>query len=311
MLEQKRVLVVDDSLLICRQVERVFQGEGEILIRQAHTGEAALKEIEKTKPDLILLDVVLPDMEGYDLFSKIGDMGIPVIFLTSKDRDEDVVKGFAMGACDYIKKPFQPGELKSRVFVHLEERRKQKELEHLNQMIRANMEKLNSMVYRDELTGLYNRRYVMERVLEPLAAREFHGILVMIDIDDFKTVNDSYGHEAGDTALICIASMMEESFHGHTVVRWGGEEFLIILADEEERAAGKLCEKFRRDVEEFPFSYGDCTFFCTVTLGLAVYCRKKALKENLACADKALYTGKKRGKNQVVCYGEDEKTEKT
>ncbi|RGY96859.1 diguanylate cyclase [Clostridium sp. AM58-1XD] len=302
MADGQTVLVVDDSLLICRQIEIALK-TADISLYQSHTGAEALKMIENIKPDLILLDVVLPDMEGYELMERMKDKDhVAVVFITSKDREEDVVRGFALGACDYIKKPFQTEEMKSRVLAHLETKKKRDELERLNETFRADMEKLSSMVYREELTGLYNRRYVIETMAGKLKNSDRQNFLVMVDIDDFKKVNDNYGHDAGDTALICIASLMNEICHSHVVTRWGGEEFLIILTDIDVNTAWDLCEEMRREVEDFQFVHGDTSFFCTITLGIAEYDRKADFKSNIRYADKALYMGKSAGKNRTVRY---------
>ena len=299
---RQTVLVVDDSLLICRQIEVALKKE-DIIIYQSHTGAGALEMIESVKPDLIMLDVVLPDMEGYELMEKIKDREhVCVVFITSKDREEDVVKGFALGACDYIKKPFLAEEMRSRVMAHLEAKKRRDELETMNAAFKANMEKLNTMVYRDELTGLYNRRYVVEKMMERLTDPNHRNMIVMVDIDDFKKVNDNYGHEAGDTALVCIASLMDGIFSGHVVTRWGGEEFLLVLSDISMEEAVTLCEQLREEVSEFVFVHGDITFFCTVTMGVEEYRPQEDLRSNIQCADKALYEGKTTGKNKVVRY---------
>ncbi len=299
---RQTVLVVDDSLLICRQIEVALKKE-EILIYQSHTGAAALEMIESVKPDLILLDVVLPDMEGYELMEKIRDREhVSVVFITSKDREEDVVRGFSLGACDYIKKPFLAEEMKSRVMAHLEAKKRRDELEIMNATFKANMEKLNTMVYRDELTGLYNRRYVAEKMMDRLKNPNRRNMIAMVDIDDFKKVNDNYGHEAGDTALVCIASLMDGIFYDHVVTRWGGEEFLLILRDVTKEEALQLCESLREEVSEFVFIHGDITFFCTITMGLEEYRPDEDLRSNIQYADKALYEGKTTGKNKVVFY---------
>ncbi len=302
---RQTVLVVDDSLLICRQIEVALKKE-EICFYQSHTGTGALEMIESVKPDLILLDVVLPDMEGYELIEKIKDREhVCVVFITSKDREEDVVRGFSLGACDYIKKPFLAEEMRSRVMAHLEAKKRRDELELMNAAFRANMEKLNTMVYRDELTGLYNRRYVIEKVMDWLQNPNYRNVIVIVDIDDFKKVNDSYGHEAGDTALVCIASLMDGIFNKHVVTRWGGEEFLLILKDVTKEEALALCEQLREEVSEFVFVHGDITFFCTITMGVKEYCPDEDLRDNIQYADKALYEGKTTGKNKVVYYEPD------
>lgn len=302
MTDIQTVLAVDDSLMICQQIEIALKGKGLELFK-AHTGEDALRLVEELKPDLILLDVVLPDMEGYDLFGKIKERDknrAVVIFITSKDSEQDVIRGFALGAGDYIKKPFRSEELKSRVLSHLERKRQQDELERLNEMLQANMEKLNTMVYRDELTGLYNRHYMADRLADMIESDGRKRFFVMADIDDFKKVNDTHGHSAGDATLVCIASIMQAICRDHTAIRWGGEEFLLVLNDLEEEQALAVCEQIRKEVEEFAIFSGDVTFFCTITLGMAKYSQTDGIQAGIKLADEALYQGKMSGKNQVV-----------
>ena len=127
------VMVVDDSILICEQIKSALRDQVSFLC-EAHDGKEAVELAQQYQPDLILLDVVLPDTNGYDLFDKlkaVGQKETVIIFLTSKDKDEDVVKGFAMGACDYIKKPFVKGELQSRVTTHLQLKRQKLSLIHI------------------------------------------------------------------------------------------------------------------------------------------------------------------------------------
>ncbi len=301
MSEEQTVLIIDDSLSVCRQVELALEDVG-IAVRRSHTGREAIRMLKDWKPDLILLDVVLPDMIGYELMEQImAAEEVPVVFLTSMDSSEDVMRGFSLGVCDYIRKPFHSGELKSRVKVHLGAKKRREELE-------TAMEKLDRLAYRDELTGLYNRRYVMEKLAGTLEDPGNQNILVMVDIDDFKKVNDSYGHEAGDMTLICISSLMEDICHGHVVVRWGGEEFLIVMTDVSWSEAWDLCEQMRLEVESFPFVHGDNEFFCTITLGMAVYQKEESLKGSIKNADKALYAGKSSGKNQIRRYEADGRT---
>ena len=195
---RQKILAVDDSLLICQQIEKVLKNE-EYTVYKSHSAKETLELLEEVDPDLILLDVILPDMEGYELFEKIKAKDknhAPVIFITSKDSEQDVIRGFELGACDYIKKPFRPEELKSRVKAHLEDKRERDELNILNETLKANMQILNRVAYRDELTGLYNRRFVVEKLAQDLMEPNRQDALVMIDVDDFKHVNDCYGHDA-------------------------------------------------------------------------------------------------------------------
>ncbi len=304
------ILAVDDSLLICKQIEKVLSSD-ELMVYTSHTAQEALKMLEEKNPDLILLDVILPDMEGYELFQKIKQVDrsqTPVIFITSKDSEQDVIKGFSLGACDYVKKPFLPEELRSRVKAHLHQKQEKDELRFMNQNLLANMEKLNRAALRDELTGLYNRRFVVESLSQDLLETGRRDAIVMVDVDNFKRVNDTYGHSTGDMVLICIANIMESICSRHKVVRWGGEEFLLVLMGITEDEVLRLCEVRRREVSEFMFRSGDCTFYCTITLGVAMYDKEKGLDENITHADMALYRGKATGKNRVLCYGADDGT---
>ncbi|MBC5708323.1 GGDEF domain-containing response regulator [Hungatella hominis] len=305
---RQKILAVDDSLLICQQIEKVLKNE-EYTVYKSHSAKETLELLEEVVPDLILLDVILPDMEGYELFEKIKEKDknhAPVIFITSKDSEQDVIRGFDLGACDYIKKPFRPEELKSRVKAHLEDKRKRDELKILNETLKANMQILNRVAYRDELTGLYNRRFVVEKLAQDLMEPNRQDALVMIDVDDFKRVNDCYGHDAGDMVLVCISNIMESVCRRHKVVRWGGEEFLIILMAVTKQECFEVCEEIRKEIQAFPFLQGNTTFYCTVTLGISLFDKEQSFKMNMTHADMALYRGKKTGKNRTVWYGYEE-----
>lgn len=301
------VMVVDDSLLICKQVRMALKDES-FFICEAHSGSEAEEMIGQYQPDLILLDVVLPDTDGYELFPKLKEKDqndAVILFLTSKSTDEDVVKGFTMGACDYIKKPFGPAELKSRVLAHLQIKKQKDMLNQQNEELRSNMEKLNYMAFRDGLTGLYNRRYVISELVEDMSDMkrdELKNVLILSDIDDFKQVNDTYGHDVGDTTLVCIANILEGVCHKHRVIRWGGEEFLIILLSVTEEEAFAISEMIRKEVEQFKFFHENGEFNCTITLGLHAYKPTEGIENCINFADKALYEGKRRGKNCSVWY---------
>lgn len=303
---RQSILAVDDSLFICKQIENILKNE-EVAIYKCHTAGDAMEMLEELEPDLILLDVVLPDMEGYDLLEKIKKKRknlAPVVFITSKDSEQDIIRGFELGACDYIKKPFNPEELKSRVRAHLVEKREKDELKSINETLKANMEKLNRVAYRDELTGLYNRHFVMEKLAPELEKRGRQDALVMIDVDNFKRVNDTYGHDAGDTVLVCISNIMESVCHSHKVARWGGEEFLVIMMGASRQEVFDICEEMRQEIGNFPYIRGEVTFFCTATLGATIYDKDLSFQENLKHADEALYYGKTTGKNRTIRYSE-------
>lgn len=293
------VLVVDDSLMICQQIETALKNE-DMCVCVARSGQEALDMISRHMPDLILLDIILPDMEGYELLEKIRALdrnNASIVFITSKDGEQDVIRGFSMGACDYIKKPFRQEEMKSRVLAHLQTKRQRDELKKMNDDLRADMERLNNIVFRDELTGLYNRHYVAEKIETEFVESTGQDALIMVDVDNFKHINDSYGHDAGDTVLVCISSIMESICWRHRATRWGGEEFLIVLRDVTQEETMSLAEEIRNEIAEFPITYGEVTFFCTVTLGVCGYDNRISFKQNVDRADQALYRGKNSGKN--------------
>lgn len=305
--ERQTILIVDDSLLICQQIKTILKDE-DLEIQEAHTGEEALNRVEECCPDLILLDVVLPDIEGYELCQGIRERdkgNAAIVFITSKDSDKDVVRGFSLGAVDYIKKPFTKDELKSRVVAHLQMQKQKAELSRMNRELQNNMEKLNYMAFRDSLTGLYNRRYIKDDLMGEIASYgrdDVECVLIMADVDNFKMINDQYGHENGDVVLICISNIMESICRRHRVVRWGGEEFLIILFSVTTDEAFEISERIRKEVESFPVIPEDLDFTCSITLGLSVYDDSKDMKENIDKADRALYRGKRSGKNRSVWY---------
>ena len=308
--DRRIVLAVDDSLLICRQIRTALDGTEGIFLCEAHNGEEAVEMVKQYQPDLILLDVVLPDTDGYELFGelrKVDQNHASIIFLTSRDNDDDVVKGLTMGACDYIKKPFAHGELKSRVQIHIQMKKQKDELNKVNEELRSNMQKLNNMAFRDGLTGLYNRRYVVGDLAEDIQIRnEKKNVLILADIDNFKNINDTYGHDAGDVALVCIAGIMSEVCEDYKVIRWGGEEFLIALMNVTEEEAYEVSETIRRKVEQYPFFHDSMEFTCTVTLGLHCYSEEEGIELNIKYADQALYYGKRHGKNCSVWYEDTE-----
>lgn len=306
------VMVVDDSILICEQIKKALEDDSSIFLCIAHTGEEAVDMMEQYQPDLVLLDVVLPDIDGYELFGRLKKADkndAAIIFLTSKDANEDVIRGFDIGACDYIKKPFVPGELHSRVLTHISIKKQKDELNRINQELKNNMEKLNYMAFRDGLTGLYNRRYVVDDLLTDIQCydrKDVKNVIILADIDDFKKVNDTYGHDAGDMTLVCVSNILESVCRRHRVIRWGGEEFLIVLFAVTEEEAYKISEQVRKEVKAFKIFHEEDAFSCTITLGLQVYNNNQEIDENIVCADKALYAGKRSGKNCSVWYREKE-----
>ncbi|MGO1043736.1 diguanylate cyclase [Clostridioides difficile] len=305
--QQGTILVVDDSVLMCDLIDKTLTKDNFEVIKAFNATEA--KEcIKECTPDIILLDIILPDNSGFELCrelkSNIRTEDIPIIFITSKNTDTDIVKGFGVGAIDYMVKPFSMTELKARVMAHIEVKKSQDKLRKINNELEFSLEKLNRLVVRDYLTGLYNRRHIINQLMEQIKINRYSHetvSLILGDIDDFKVINDTYGHEAGDFVLTVISSIIKKNCRQiDTVSRWGGEEFLIMLTNTSMEGAKILSERIRKEIKEFEFNYKGNEIKCTITLGVVEVNPNISLEENISLADKAMYEGKNLGKDCSV-----------
>lgn len=297
-MRKARILVVDDERLNLNIMVSILSEDYEVII--AKSGEQALKRIEAQAPDLILLDITMPDMDGYMVFDRLdaiaGHRKIPVIFITSKRSPEEEIKGLKMGAVDYITKPFSPAILEVRVANQIESKRNKDELERLNRT--------------DVLTGIANRRHFDEYFAlrkKELARSNSTLAIIMIDIDYFKQFNDCYGHGDGDDCLKVVANTLTDTLKRQTdlVARYGGEEFVVILPATElsgaTRCAQRLCEAISNLC--IPHEKSNTSNYVTVSLGVAALTsdqREVTADSLLKLADKALYQAKTLGRNQCV-----------
>ncbi len=308
------IVIVDDMPDNLRLLTAILTEYG-YKVRPAPNGTRALATICKEPPDLILLDIMMPDMNGYEVCEhlKADDRtkDIPVIFLSALNEVFDKVKAFNTGGVDYISKPFQIEEVLVRVNTHLMIRAQQKtlllqnkELMKKSTLIAEQKEKLELLAANDFLTGLSNRRDFLEkaqreekrfkRTNSPFA-------LIILDIDHFKHVNDTYGHECGDKVLVDVARVLEKTLRAHDLLaRWGGEEFVCLITETEVEGAKSAAEKVRSAIETNAYSWNDVQVSVTVTLGLSMYDGSGSIEECLSHADTALYQGKRQGRNQVV-----------
>lgn len=314
------VLIVDDSKLNLAVLADVLEDCG-YEVGFAMNGKEAIDYVSIESPDLILLDVMMPEMDGYEcckiLKSNPKHKDIPVIFLTAKVETEDIVKGFEVGGSDYISKPFNNHELKSRVKAHILLKRAQDEnLKMIEELNKANAEieeknaelkemikQLDKLSKTDSLTGLYNRRFMLDRIEFEADRSEDNKIsftIVMGDIDCFKKINDTYGHDFGDFVLREVSNIVKGSIRKNDIcARWGGEEYLIMLKDTSLEQGRVLTERLRQTINnhKFIFNGNEATF--TMTFGLSEYCHPESIDEVIKKADNALYKGKNSGKNVV------------
>lgn len=301
------ILVVDD-------VEDNLEIVGSLLtfdgynVQTALSGAEALERVQANRPDLILLDILMPGMSGFEVCDRLkaeeNTKDIPIVFFSSMADIESKVKGFKIGAVDYINKPFQHAEILVRVNTHVTIGRMRRRLEEQNT-------ELQRLANTDYLTDLYNRRHffgLADKEFTESIQNERPTSVTMIDLDHFKRVNDTYGHLIGSQVLIHIAHIIRDYCREEDMAaRYGGEEFAIWHPNIEKQVAFQVVEGIRKKVEATPFVLNSDEISVTLSAGIVdtqgrhTCPRVDAL---LDLADKALYRAKDAGRNQVVVYDE-------
>lgn len=296
------VLVVEDSKFHGIIIKDILTKNG-YSVTWVMTGEEAADIYEKF--DLILLDVILPGISGYELCEAVKSKTpiIPVIMLTAMDDEKSLIKSLESGADDYIKKPYSVNELLARIKVQLRTRKLQIELLNKNQELQNAYNIIKKLSITDMLTGAYNRGYINEyidKTVKNLNQNSVKIACIMVDIDNFKKVNDNYGHLTGDKVLKNVALICKECVDNYgKVIRFGGEEFLIII-DKDVEKSEIIAENIRYKCEESRC----CGFIYTVSIGAKTFNADKSnfykdLEEGIKEADKMLYVSKNNGKNKV------------
>jgi two-component system cell cycle response regulator len=295
------VLVADDSRVVRSLLRRQLEEQGHDVI-EAVDGFDALERCEASLPDVVLLDIEMPNLDGHEVLERLRQIptcvDIPVVFLTARTTTEDVVEGLRLGAHDYLRKPFEPSELLARVSGAVRVKRLQDELRQRN----AELDAISRM---DVVTGLPNRRHLLEHLHAESAAAtrrgERFGVL-MIDVDHFKKVNDRYGHESGDVVLRIIGERLGAACRIEDVAgRWGGEEFVIVAPATGLEDALLLAERARVSVGDTLIPIGSGAI--TVTVSIGVVAGADDIDELLRQADTALYEAKQSGRNCVIAAG--------
>ncbi|MCW2606597.1 MAG: response regulator receiver modulated diguanylate cyclase [Frankiales bacterium] len=294
-----RVLVVDDSALIRAILVANLEDQGYAVV-EAEDGLEALEVCAVDPPDVVLLDVVMPGLSGLEVLDRLQAdpelLHVPVVCLTGRSDVGDIVEAMQRGAHDYLRKPFETSELLARLSSALRVKR-------LSDELRARNVELERVSRTDALTGLLNRRAVDEVLGAQIAHAHRHGhplSVLMIDLDRFKSVNDTYGHAGGDRVLIEVASRLRAGLReGDTVGRWGGEEFLAVLPMTAGPAAHLLAERLCAQVAARPVVMADGT---GLTVGISVGSCGELLDEDalLRSADAALYLAKAGGRGRAM-----------
>jgi two-component system, cell cycle response regulator len=304
-----RILVVDDvpdnvDILEARLTSRGYA------VETATNGQEALDKVYGDPPHLMLLDVMMPVIDGFEVSRRIKSDSelpfIPIILVTARGSSDDVVEGLEAGADDYISKPYNFQELEARVRAMLRIKRLQDELDQKARELEQANKRLRKLSITDGLTELFNHRHVHEllqeefersrRSNEPLA-------VTMLDLDHFKAVNDTHGHPTGDVILYETAQILRDTAREIDMPgRYGGEEFIVILPNTGEEAAARFAERIRERVHGYVFRDGDTEVRMSVSCGVGSFpapgidTPEALLKQ----ADDALYEAKHTGRNRVV-----------
>lgn len=297
--KEGKILIIDDEKMNRDLLYELLKEDYQIMV--ASCGLKAMKALSTLEklPDLILLDVMMPEMDGYEVCLKLKNndltKDIPVIFVTAMGETRDESKGFSMGAVDYITKPVSPPIVQARVKTHIR--------------LKHKVDLLERMVSIDGLTEIPNRRAfddTLEREWKQSQRDKTYLSVLMMDVDKFKQYNDNYGHSAGDDCLRKVAKALENSLQRPTdfIARYGGEEFCAILPNTDKQQALVVGEKFRVAIEQLQLvhEYSEAAPHITVSIGAATSNQftNHDPSELQKLADDCLYQSKEAGRNRVL-----------
>jgi len=294
-----KIMIVDDTRVNLTILSGILRGEG-YMVKPALSGKVALRALKLEMPDLILLDILMPEMDGYEVCRQIkadeATKDIPIIFISSLVDTTDKLEAFKVGGVDYITKPFHAEEVLARVGVHIKLQHTLKELERQSQV--------------DGLTQISNRRYFDEFLQREFKRSRRDNIplsIILGDVDHFKQFNDRYGHLEGDRFLQKVASALKATLKrpADLVARYGGEEFVVILPNTSLDGAMIMAEKMRTEVERLCIHHegNPANSYATMSLGVSTNTLEiESSEELINKADIALYEAKEAGRNTVRVY---------
>lgn len=300
-----RILIVDDSPDFQRLME-IILGKAGYEVFCVKDGHEALAAFEETFFPIVLTDWMMPGMDGVQLCqalrSKESVGYIFIVLLTAKDTKKDIIAGLEAGADDYLSKPVSRAELLARLKTG-------ERILSLEKSLREAHERVRKLAITDTLTGCFNRTYLNERLPKEIKRTTRYGhplSIILCDIDRFKTINDTYGHQAGDEVLKSFAERISQSLREHIdwVVRYGGEEFLIVLPDTKVHGAMVMAERIRQVIYEKPIQTQEHQLTITSSFGVTgiesgVANREISMMEFIQVADDYLYQSKQGGRNCV------------
>jgi len=299
---RRRVLVVDDQPVNIRLIHQVLSKEYEVLV--ATNGEQAIDLCQRSRPDLVLLDVVMPGMDGLEVCRRLKQHPelhtISVIFVTAGTLAGEENACWEAGGADFVNKPVNPLTLRNRVHAHLQ--------------FRFHVETLHAMAFADGLTGIANRRYLNEQLEAEWLRCRRSGLplgLLMVDVDFFKRFNDRYGHQAGDDCLMRVAAALEAGMSrpADLAARYGGEEFVCVLPETNSAGALLIAKRLEAAVRALGIEHRDSSVESVVTISIGVAAmqpEREGVSEILfQRADAALYRAKQTGRGRACLAGDD------
>ncbi len=295
------ILVVDDRTASSERLLGMLNGEHRVEI-EADPNEALFHAAEGNY-DLLIVSLALDNFDGLRLCSQVRSLertrNVPILAIADAENNTKLVRGLEIGVNDYLTRPIDKNELMARVRTQIRKKR-------YTERLRDNVQMSIEMAITDALTGLYNRRYMESHVgtlVEQAVARGKPLTVLVLDIDFFKTINDSYGHDAGDDVLREFAIRIKKSIRGIDLAcRYGGEEFVVVMPETDMAVATMVAERLRRRIatEPFPIQQGGRLIEVTISIGLAALGRDDSAASVLKRADQALYRAKRDGRNRVV-----------
>ena len=299
-LKDADILIVDDNVTNCEVLQRRLSQHG-LQCRVVYDGENALKEVEKKTPDLILLDVILPDINGLELLkefrSKHTDDELPIIMVSAFNDVDSTAKCIKLGATDYLPKPLNGTILMAKAVASLEAK-------YFREANRKLLEELHVRATTCPLTGIANRKVIFDygekSFLEKNKDKGKDFSLLSIDIDFFKKVNDTYGHPGGDEVLIAFSKLLEEKGKPNIVGRVGGEEFMAIIMHSESQSVEEFCSLLREEVNNLEIPFQDVVININISGGVASSESAESWEDMVNLADERLYKSKENGRDQIT-----------
>ena len=299
-LKDADILIVDDNVTNCEVLQRRLSQHG-LQCRVVYDGTNALKEVERKTPDLILLDVILPDINGLELLkefrSKHTDDELPIIMVSAFNDVDSTAKCIKLGATDYLPKPLNGTILMAKAVASLEAK-------YFREANRKLLEELHIRATTCPLTGIFNRKVVFDHGEKSFSERasgtgkDFS--LLSIDIDFFKKVNDTFGHPGGDEVIIALAKLLEEKGKPNIVGRVGGEEFMAIIMHDESQSIEEFCVSLREDVNKLEIPFQDTMININISGGVASSSTTDSWEDMVNLADERLYKSKENGRDQIT-----------